>query len=166
MIIQKDGQLESHINRIFEETYNLVSSIGLFFHYIDKEILKKLITTMIRSLLEYAGVVWSPHKKKHIRKIERLQRMATKMVPELADMTYEERLRAMGLPTLEKRRERGDLIQAYKLVRGIDEVDNEKLVLQEEAATGPMRSHSMKLKIGRCVKDVKKYSFPQRCEET
>ena len=81
-------------------------------------------------------------------------------------MIYEEILRAMELPTLEQRRERGNLIQLYKLVRSIDEVDNEKLVLREEAATRATRSHSMKLRKEGCVKDVKKFSFPQRCVET
>merc|ERR1711980_62486 len=72
----------------------------------------------------------------------------------------------MELTTLEQRRERGDLIQVYKLVRGIDDVDNEKLVLREEVATRATRSHSKKLRKGGCVRDVKKYSFPQRCVET
>ena len=85
------------------------------------------------------------------------------MVPELADMIYEERLRSMGLPTLEQRRKRGDLKQVYKLMRGIEEVYIEKLVLREEFATRATRSHSKKLRNGRCVRDVKKYSFPQRC---
>ena len=45
--------------------------------------------------------------------------MATKMVPELVGITYEERIRAMDLPTLEQRRERGDLIPVYKLMNGM-----------------------------------------------
>ena len=104
-------QPEGHINKIFRETYNLLKNIGIGFQYMDKEMMKKLISTIIRPRLEYAGVVWTPHKKKHIKKLERLQKMATKMVPELEGMTYEERLQAMNLPTLEQRRERGDLIQ-------------------------------------------------------
>ena len=55
--------------------------------------------------MEYAEVIWSPHKKKPVLKLERIQRIATKMVPELEDLTYEERL-----TTLKERRERGDLI--------------------------------------------------------
>ena len=43
---------------------------------------------MIRQRLEYAAVVWSPHAKKDIRKLERIQRVATKMVPELSELTY------------------------------------------------------------------------------
>ena len=43
----------------------------------------------------------------------KIQRVATKMVPELGELTYEDRLREMGLPTLQDRRERGDLITLY-----------------------------------------------------
>ena len=166
VIIQANNQPGSHVDKIFGETYNLLRNIGLAFHYMDKEMMKKLITTMIRPRLEYAGVVWSPHKKKHIKKLERLQRMATKMVPELSGMTYEERIRAMDLPTLEQRRERGDLIQVYKLMKGIDEVDYENLIPKENSTIRSSRSHSKKLTKGTCLKDVKKYSFPQRCIDT
>ena len=41
---------------------------------------------MIRPKLEYAAVVWSPHKKNNIRKLERIQRAATKMLPELREI--------------------------------------------------------------------------------
>ena len=164
--MEEINQPESHINRIFRETYNLLRNIGLAFYYMDKEMMKKLISTIIRPRLEYAGVVWTPHKKKHIRKLERLQKMATRMVPELKGMAYEERLKAMDLPTLEQRRERGDLIQVYKLINGIDQVDNENLILREEDDIRSTRSHSKKLRKGRCLRDVKKFSFPQRCVET
>ena len=55
--------------------------------------MKKMISTMIKPKLEYAEVIWSPHKKKHVLKLERIQRNATKMVPELEDLTYQERLK-------------------------------------------------------------------------
>ena len=44
-------------------------------------------------------------------KLDRIQRIATKMVPELKDVTYRQRLKEMQLTTLE---ERGDLITIYK----------------------------------------------------
>ena len=42
------------------------------------------MTTMIRPKLEYAEVIWFPYKKKHVLKLERIQRIATMMVIELA----------------------------------------------------------------------------------
>ena len=59
---------------------------------------------MIRPKLEYAEVIWSPHKEKHVLKLERIQRIASKMLPELKDLTYEERLKEMHLTTLKERR--------------------------------------------------------------
>ncbi|MPC47606.1 hypothetical protein E2C01_041356 [Portunus trituberculatus] len=90
--------------------------------------MKKIITSMIRPKLEYAAVVWSPSSKKDIR-LEQILRIARKMVPELKDLTSEERLKEMGLPTLQDRRERGDLITMYKIVNGIEKIDKQDLVV-------------------------------------
>ena len=91
--------------------------------------MRKIISTMIRPKLDYAANVWSPHMKKHIKKLERVQRAATRMVPELSNLEYEERLEEMNLPKLEERRERGDLIMLYKLMNEIEEVDMSDLIL-------------------------------------
>ena len=60
---------------------------------------------MIRPKLEYAEVIWSAHKKKPVLKLERIQRIAIKMVPELEDLTYEERLKEMYLTKLKVKKE-------------------------------------------------------------
>ena len=115
-VIVKDSlSPEQHINGICGSTHRMLSNIRVAIHYMDKDMMKKIIATMILPRLEYAAVVWSPHKKKDVTKIERIQRAATKMVPELKDLTYEERLKEMELPTLQARRERGDLITMYKI---------------------------------------------------
>ena len=60
---------------------------------------------------------------KRYKKIEGVQRRATKMVSELSGIDYELRLKKLGLTSLETRRKRGDLIQIYKIVKGLEEVD-------------------------------------------
>ncbi len=52
----------------------MVRSIGIAFHSMDKDMMKKIIATMIRPKLEHVEAVWSPHKKKHLKKLERIQR--------------------------------------------------------------------------------------------
>ena len=47
------------------------------------------------------------------------------MVKSLKDLPYEARLRELGLPTLEYRRERADQIQVYKIIHGIDKIETE-----------------------------------------
>ena len=80
------------------------------FKYLDEEMIDKLITSLIGPKLKYAAMIWSPHKQKDVKMLQRIQRAATKMSPSLRDLPYEETLSRLKLPTLEKRREREDFI--------------------------------------------------------
>ncbi len=151
--------MRNHINRITGETYNLLRNIKTAFTYIDEEMVKKLITSMIRPRLEYAALLWSPKLKKEIRKVERIQRAATKLPETLKDHTYEERLEKLGLTTLERRRERGDLTALYRMPEGLEKLDREDLVVCDRIET---RGSSKKLKKSICRRDIKKYSFTYR----
>ena len=73
--------------------------------------------------MEYAVQAWSPHLKKHINLLEQVQLRATKLVPTLKDEPYETRLKELDLTTLEQRRKRGDLIEVFKLMHGLENVD-------------------------------------------
>ena len=123
VIFTENLSLEHHINKTVSETLNPLRNIRTSFTYSDKEMMRKIITSMIRPRLEYAAVIWSPHQKKHIRKLERVQRAAMKMTPELQDSPYEERLTRMELTTLEKKRERGDMITLFILLNGMENID-------------------------------------------
>ncbi len=74
------------------------------FTNLDKEMM--LIVPVIPPKLECAAAVWSPHKKKDIRKIGRIQRKPTKMVPTLTDLPYEKRLERLKLLTLEREKKK------------------------------------------------------------
>lgn len=106
---------EKHTNKITGEMHNQMKNIKMAFTYINADMIKKLITSMIRSRLEYAALIWSPSLKKEIRKLERIQRAATRIPSSLRGYSYEERLERLGLITLEKRRERGDLIPLHRM---------------------------------------------------
>ena len=65
---------------------------------------------------------WNPHFRGDIEELENIQHRATRLVPGLKKVEYMERLRKLRLTTLETRRKRGDLIQFYKIVYGLDHV--------------------------------------------
>ena len=153
---------EDHINKKVRSAYALLANIRVAFKYIDKNMMKKLIVVFIRPILEYAAVIWSPHLKKHICKLERVQRAATRWIPELRHLTYRERLKKINLPTLEERRERGDMITLHKCVNGLEFIDRDNFITP---AVGRTRGHSKKLARRRSKKDIRKFSFPTRSIE-
>ena len=92
-----------------------MGTIRRCFRYLDSASFNKLYKGIVRPHLEYAVPIWNPHLKKDIRKIEGVQRRATKQINTLKHMSYPERLEKLGLPTLVYRRMRGDMIKVYKL---------------------------------------------------
>ena len=89
------------------------------FVHIDQENFKWLFKSIVRPHLEYANAIWNPVMKKDITSIENVQRHATKMVPQQKDMSYTDRLKQLKMPTLRYRRIRGDMIEAFKIIREI-----------------------------------------------
>ena len=83
--------------------------------YKTKEIMVPLFKSLIRPVLEYANVVWSPSKKQDINALEQVQRRYTKHMIGMSNLTYEDRLRNLNLPSLEYRRFRGDMIETFKI---------------------------------------------------
>ena len=128
--------------------------------YKEKQLIVPLYKAIVRPHLEYCIQTWRPYRKKDIDKIERIQRRATKMIPELRDLSYESRLLQCGLTTLKTRRLRGDQIEVFKIVNGYEDVDrNMFFKLKEGSRT---RGHKVALVKEQCRLDIRNYSFSQR----
>jgi hypothetical protein len=149
-----------HCDKAVAKANRLVGLLRRTFDYVDKQILSYTFKGLVRPHLEYGNAVWSPLYKKDAILIENVQRRATKLVPELANLSYEERLKALGLPSLTYRRLRGDLIEVYKLTHSLYSVDPEKYIaFSTELRT---RGHKFKLNKQSARLDVRKNFFGLR----
>ena len=77
--------------------------------------------------LEFASSAWSPWQKGDIETIESIQEKALRMTSGLKGENYEERCKEAGLETLEERRKTQDMAQVFKIVKGINKLDLEKI---------------------------------------
>ena len=69
--------------------------------------------------------------------------MATNMIEKCRGLTYEERLKVSELTTLTARRDRGDIIEVFKIAKGLEHVDYKNFFQLE--TTGRTRGHRYKI---------------------
>ena len=149
-------------SQVAAQTKNANNTLGMIkrnFECVNQEIFQILYSTLVRPNLEYAGQVWNPYQKGEKEKIQKIQRRATKMVKELKDNCYEERLHKLNLMSTETRRERGDQIMCYKILNNKVTVDEHVLIKATETRT---RGHSMKLTKTTMASEIRTNFFSNR----
>ena len=146
--VSENFKFGNHIAKIAAKADSIVGRVKRTFTYMDKDMFNIIYKSIIRPHLEYAVQSWSPYLRKDINLLEQVQRRATSIVPELWGLSYEDRLRALGLTTLEDRRLRGDLIEVYKMTHGLNNIDyTQFFTLHPEGQGAVTRGHQLKLSL-------------------
>ena len=126
----------------------------------DTDMFLNLYKSTVHPHIEYAVTVCAPLYKKDMIAIENVQRRATQLVTSIKHLSYQERLKKLGLPSLEYRCERADLIVVYKIMNNIDQVETDTFFNFPNYAT--TRGHQFKLAKKKHRLKVRSNSFSLR----
>ena len=124
------------------------------------EVILRLYLALVRPHLDYAVQFWSPYYRMDIDRLESIQRRMTKMINGIRHLEYKDRLKRLQLHSLERRRLRGDLIEVFKWIKGINKGDISKVLIV--SGPGITRTNGFKLEKFRFRKEIGKNWFTNR----
>ena len=142
VIVTEEFRFSAQCIRAERKAQKILGYVKRVFHYRNKTTVLTLYNSMVRPLLEYAAQFWSPNMQADIKRLERVQERATKLVPSIRFKGYQRRLRDLKLFTLEQRRLRGQLIETFKYLRGFNSADAGELFT---LSNNPTRNHGYKV---------------------
>ena len=136
----------------------IMGMIRRSFKYLTKESFLLLYKSRIRPHLEYCIPCWSPYLTKDIDLLEKIQHRATKLVSDISSLAYTDCLRCLGLHSLYCRRQRGDLIEAFKIVNNLSDSSLTFPVLSGARTRG----HTKRIFVNYSRLNLRKYFFMNR----
>jgi hypothetical protein len=151
---------EDHIAAKCATANQRMGIIRRTFKHLDNYTFRLLFIGHVRPHLEYCVSVWNPHLKHLVDQIENVQRRATKLLPKMKNLSYNERLSALKLPSLYHRRIRGDLINTFKYCNGLINSNSPSFRVVDHAYT--TRSSNKKLFKPRFKTSVRQHFFSCR----
>ena len=113
VLIDEQLKFRQHAAAAVAKANQILGLVKHSFAHLDAKTLPLLYKTLVRPHLEYGNALWGPFNAADRKLVERVQRRATRILPDLRHLTYEDRLKALKLPSLQYRRLRGDMILMF-----------------------------------------------------
>ena len=164
VIVDTELRFTSQVDHILKNGNRALGMILRTFSIRDPKHLVNLYKAYVLPILEYCSPLWNPHLLNEIDAIESVQRRFTRSFPALRNLSYPERLKTLGLDTLEYRRMKSSLALIYQSVNNNSTVFSTDLCKLHVRNQGPdshsTRGHSKKLVVLRATSsNVKNFVF-------
>ena len=145
IMVTSDLKFTSHIAQISASAFQRLNLMFRAFSTRDRSYFLKTYMCYVRPLVEYNTPLWSPCTIGDIQTVENVQRSFTRRLPGMHDLSYGQRLSVLDLESLEARRIRFDLIEAFKIIKGFSVLEFGDL-FEFKPAVGT-RGHRLQLRL-------------------
>ena len=160
VIVDDRLKFHDHIASVAHKAFGLCHSFLKSTVCRSPDFMLFLLKTHVRPLIEYASCVWNTGYKDDLLKLERVQRMWTRNIDNLQNVIYGDRLRALGLYSVQGRLLRADLIQYWKIFNDVSCIKPETFFASPPRVG--TRGHRFKIHVPHISLDVRKRSFSNR----
>ena len=142
--VHSSGKPHTQCEKAAKKANMTLGMILRAFHFRTKDTLVPLYKTFVRPKMEFSAAVWSPWTLKDEEILERIQKRLIRSLSDCRGASYEERLEKAGLTNLKERRVRGDLIETFKTLKGMNRVDkSEWFDIRTNEITRPTRGNTV-----------------------
>ena len=162
--VDEELKFHQHVRLSVKKANRILGLIRHTFNNLDETSLPLLYKSLVRPHLEYANTIWHPRFAMDREEIEKVQHRATKLIPQISHLPYDQRLEYLGLPSLQYRRIRADLIQTYKIFTKQERLDPAIFFVPHQYSS--TRGHSKKLQKPRSNTNLRLHSFSNRIVNT
>jgi hypothetical protein len=114
--MSNSGHFTDHINKITETVRNLSAWILGSFKSRSRILLLQLWKSIVIPRLDYCSQLWNPHNVRAIQQLEDLQKAYIRHITGFNQMNYWDALKELGLYSLQRRRERYQIIYLWSIL--------------------------------------------------
>ena len=118
VLMSSNGGFEAHIEKVTKKIRQKIGWIMRSFYYRDINFMRQIFISLVRPHMDYRAQLWAPKEGPLLDKLEKLVYDYTKLIPEIRNLPYDERLTKMRLQSAQRRYERYSIIYTRKCITG------------------------------------------------
>lgn len=113
-----DLSWSTHIRAICDKARQMAGWVFSVFHSRNRDTMILLYKSLVRCHLEFCSPLWNPTKISDIQELESVQRAFSARINAFQHLHYWDRLKKLGLMSLQRRRERFIVLHMWKICHG------------------------------------------------